>query len=78
MDNAVRAGRTSPRAKRTDVQYLFRMPWGLRQRIEKKAATNGRSMNTEIIEAIEKHLENGDKLEQMEKRLAALELRMGV
>ena len=35
-------------------QYMLRLPDGLRDRVAKRATENGRSMNTEIIEAIEK------------------------
>jgi hypothetical protein len=46
-------------------QYMLRLPPGLRDRVARRAAENGRSMNTEIIEAIEKHLEEADKMTQL-------------
>jgi predicted DNA-binding protein len=46
-------------------QYMLRLPPGLRDRVARRAAENGRSMNTEIIEAIEKHLEEADRITQL-------------
>jgi hypothetical protein len=43
-------------------QYMLRLPPGLRDRVARRAAENGRSMNTEIIDAIEKHLEGADRI----------------
>ena len=46
-------------------QYMLRLPPGLRDSVARRAAENGRSMNTEIIEAIEKHLRDADRLTQL-------------
>jgi hypothetical protein len=46
-------------------QYMLRLPTGLRDRVARRAAENGRSMNTEIIEAIEKHLLSADRVTQL-------------
>jgi len=46
-------------------QYMLRLPDGLRDRVAKRATENGRSMNTEIIEAIEKHLRDADRVTQL-------------
>jgi predicted DNA-binding protein len=46
-------------------QYMLRFPAGLRDRVARRAAESGRSMNTEIIDAIEKHLESADRVTQM-------------
>lgn len=46
-------------------QYMLRLPPGLRDRVAKRATENGRSMNTEIIEAIEKHLEAADRVTEL-------------
>jgi hypothetical protein len=46
-------------------QYMLRLPPGLRDRVGRRAAENGRSMNTEIIDAIEKHLEGADRITQL-------------
>ena len=46
-------------------QYMLRLPAGLRDRVAKRAAENGRSMNTEIIEAIEKHLDGVDRITEI-------------
>jgi predicted DNA-binding protein len=43
-------------------QYMLRLPPGLRDRVARRAAENGRSMNTEIVEAIEKYLEGADRM----------------
>jgi predicted DNA-binding protein len=46
-------------------QYMLRLPAGLRGRVARRATENGRSMNTEIIDAIEKHLEGTDRISQL-------------
>jgi predicted DNA-binding protein len=46
-------------------QYMLRLPPGLRERVARRAAENGRSMNTEIIEAVEKHLRDADRITQI-------------
>ncbi len=46
-------------------QYMLRLPPGLRDRVARRAAENGRSMNTEIVEAIEKHLLSADRVTQL-------------
>jgi plasmid stability protein len=46
-------------------QYMLRLPDGLRDRVANRAAENGRSMNTEIIEAIEKHLQGLDRISEL-------------
>jgi plasmid stability protein len=46
-------------------QYMLRLPPGLRDRVARRAAKNGRSMNTEIVEAIEQHLTGADRVTQL-------------
>jgi hypothetical protein len=46
-------------------QYMLRLPPGLRDQVARRAAENGRSMNTEIIDAIEKHLRDADRITQL-------------
>ena len=46
-------------------QYMVRLPPGLRDRLARRAAENGRSMNTEIVDAIEKHLEGADRITKL-------------
>jgi hypothetical protein len=41
---------------RKQDQYIVRLPEGMRDRIKAKAAANHRSMNAELIAAIEAHL----------------------
>lgn len=58
---------------RTADKFVVRMPDGMRSRVEKLAASQHTSMNTEIIRAIEAHL-NGQArqkllLDALEKRL---------
>lgn len=36
------------------AQYMLRMPEGLRDRIKSKAEENGRSMNAEIVQVLER------------------------
>jgi hypothetical protein len=43
-------------------QYMLRLPPGLRDRVARRAEENGRSMNTEIVEAIEQHLARADRV----------------
>lgn len=49
-------------ASKNADQYMLRLPSGLRDQVAKLAGENGRSMNTEIIEAIEKHLERVNRV----------------
>jgi predicted DNA-binding protein len=51
-------------SKRAD-QYMLRFSEGMRDRLAKLAGANGRSMNAEILEAIEKHLEGTDRITQI-------------
>jgi|SRR5438067_8849202 hypothetical protein len=51
-------------AKNAD-QYMLRLPPGLRDSVARRAAENGRSMNTEIIDAIENHLRGADRVTQL-------------
>ena len=46
-------------------QYMLRLPPGLRERVAQKAAENGRSMNTEIVAAIEQHLSSANRVTQL-------------
>ena len=56
---------------------MLRLPDGLRERAKRRAADNGRSLNTEIVAALERHLESGDRLAELERRVAKLEQRLG-
>ena len=56
--------------------YQLRFPDGLRDRLRERADLNGRSMNTEIIAAIEEHLERGTLFEQLVARVERLERRV--
>lgn len=50
-------------------QCLLRLPFGLRDGLARRARENGRSMNTEIVDAVQKHLASGS----LEGRVATLE-----
>jgi molecular chaperone GrpE (heat shock protein) len=55
---------------RTNIdQFQLRLPPGLRERIKEKADANGRSMNTEIVEAIEAALVGGEQVNELKKHL---------
>lgn len=54
-------------------QYMLRLPEGLRARVAARAKANGRSMNTEIIAAIEQHLLDADLFTDVRRRLDELE-----
>jgi hypothetical protein len=46
-------------------QYMLRLPPGLRDRVARRAEENGRSMNTEIVAAIEQYLTSADRVTQL-------------
>jgi hypothetical protein len=48
-----------------DAQCMLRLPPGLRDKVAARAAQNNRSMNTEIIEAIEHHLQGADRITRL-------------
>jgi hypothetical protein len=54
------------KAGRGSDQFMIRFPPGLRSAIAKRAAKNGRSVNTEIIEAIEQYLSGEDRFSRVE------------
>ena len=60
-------------ASKDSDQFMLRFLPGMREQFRKLAWTNGRSMNTEIIAAVEERLKRGDRLKQIEMRLANLE-----
>lgn len=43
-------------------KFILRLPEGMRDRIGKLAAQKGRSMNSEIIAALEKYIEADDSI----------------
>jgi hypothetical protein len=47
-------------------QYMLRLPTGMREAITERALENGRSINTEIVAAIEKYLAGGDRFAAIE------------
>lgn len=60
----------SRQAPRGDAQYMLRMPQAVRQQIIDRAKANERSINSEIMEAIDAHLSKPsahDRLEAIEQ-----------
>jgi hypothetical protein len=59
-----------PLARETDLfpkseQFMVRMPLGLRAKIAALASANGRSMNSEVVAALENHLGSSDRLTEI-------------
>jgi hypothetical protein len=50
--------------KRAD-QYMLRFPDGMREAIAKRASKSGRSINTEIISALEQFLAGADRADAL-------------
>ena len=48
---------------------MLRLPPGLREAVAKLADANGRSINAELIAAIENHLSRVDRLTALEQQL---------
>lgn len=65
MKRTVRARRHI--APRSGEQYLLRMPVGMRKRLEERADRTGHSVNTEIVMAIEEHLDKPTVLQRIER-----------
>ena len=60
-------------APKNGDQYMLRFPAGMRAKVRRLSEANGRSVNSEIIAALEGHLKRGDRLKQIEVRLEKLE-----
>jgi hypothetical protein len=59
------ATKLSTKTKRLD-QFMLRLPDGMRDKLAKMAEANGRSMNAEILSALEQHLAGTDRLSAIE------------
>lgn len=59
---------------REGTQYLIRLPPGMRERLEQRAAENGRTVKAEIVEALEAHLAT----HSLHKRVARIEQHLGL
>jgi hypothetical protein len=59
-------------AGRGSDQFVIRFPEGMRDRLAKLAAANGRSMNTELIDRLEKSMVDSDNLKNLETSVAEL------
>jgi hypothetical protein len=53
-------------AARDADQYMLRLPPGMRDAVANLAESNGRSINTEIVAAIEQHLKGPGRLDAIE------------
>ena len=62
---------TGPAGRGSD-QFVIRFPEGMRDRIANLAAANGRSMNAELIDRLEKSMVDSDNLKDLEVSLAEL------
>jgi predicted DNA-binding protein len=60
-------------------KFILRLPEGMRAKIQALAAQKGRSMNTEIVAALEKFLEDDelvwDAIEELRNKIEDLEQR---
>lgn len=64
-------------AKQTDLdKFIIRMPEGMRAQLAKRAKTNGRSMNSEVVEILARALES--ELSPKEVDLSINELHQAV
>ncbi len=58
-------------------RFLIRLPEGMRDRIAEVAKLNGRSMNAEILDRLERSLQADIGLREMEGRMSAVEFQLG-
>lgn len=70
----------SDRAPQNQDKYVLRLPDGMREAVKQLAETNRRSMNAEIIAALEMHLmaSGGPKREYSEEEQTVTDLMMVV
>jgi uncharacterized protein Yka (UPF0111/DUF47 family) len=64
---------TDGSAKRDHDKFIVRLPDGMRERIAHEAKVNGRSMNAEIVERLERTLESDDVVSQLWEKVETLE-----
>jgi hypothetical protein len=62
-----------PTAGRGSDKFILRLPPGMRTRLALLAAEKGRSMNAEVIAALEKHFEDDDTLAKLWNKVEDLE-----
>ena len=67
------AKKTSKRPGRDSDQFIVRLPAGMRDRIAEMADRQGRSMNSEVIDALEKHIEMNQDFWTLTERVERLE-----
>ena len=65
--------KTPNRPGRDSDQFIVRLPGGMRDRISAMAARQGRSMNSEVVDALEKHIEADEELWDLAERVERLE-----
>jgi predicted DNA-binding protein len=63
----------STRPGRGADQFIVRMPDGMRDRIAALARVNGRSMNAEIVAALERYIQDEDSIPMLWDRIEKLE-----
>lgn len=54
---------------RDSDKFMLRLPRGMRQRIRRAADSNGRSMNQEIIHALESHFPAGPSPKELARNI---------
>jgi Arc-like DNA binding dprotein len=59
-------------AGRGSDQFVIRFPEGMRDRVANLAAANGRSMNAELIDRLEKSMSYNDSIQELEKSISDL------
>jgi hypothetical protein len=60
------------KAEKTE-QFVVRLPPGLRAKIAERASENGRSMNSEVVAALEKHVDDDTSLLELYRMVEDLQ-----
>lgn len=61
---------------RESDKFILRLPAGMRDKIAARAATNGRSMNSEIIAILEPHIEDDEFSAEMYRLVEDIQKQM--
>jgi Arc-like DNA binding domain len=72
FEGGTMARKDPKRPGRGSDQFVLRMPDGLRTKIARLAKANGRSMNSELIDRIEKSLTDTTILKHLEEQVELL------
>src|SRR5205814_471998 len=73
MTKPTKKRRPQATAGRGSDKFILRLPEGMRVRLALLAKGNGRSMNAEVIAALEKHFENDDAIAELWNKVEKLE-----